>query len=129
MVQVSLNAVICDLVQPLKARLHGQIDILIFNPPYVPTEEEEAMVAQSQGEIAGAWAGGFDGMVVTNRLLDELNLILSPKGCFYLVALKQNDPQGIIARMREQWSLEGKVVLQRRAGREHLFILRFMRIE
>ncbi|KAG8762149.1 S-adenosylmethionine-dependent methyltransferase [Ceratobasidium sp. 423] len=119
---VSLNAVICDLVQPFKSRLHGQIDVLIFNPPYVPTEEEEAMVAQSQGEIAGAWAGGFDGMAVTNRLLDELN------GCFYLVALKQNDPQGIIARVKEQWSLDGKVILQRRAGREHLFILRFTRL-
>jgi release factor glutamine methyltransferase len=71
---VSLNAVICDLVQPLKPRLYGQIDVLIFNPPYVPTEEEEAAIAQSQGEIAGAWAGGFDGMAVTNRLLDELSV-------------------------------------------------------
>ncbi|CEL57604.1 eRF1 methyltransferase catalytic subunit mtq2 OS=Schizosaccharomyces pombe (strain 972 / ATCC 24843) GN=mtq2 PE=3 SV=1 [Rhizoctonia solani AG-1 IB] len=107
--KVSLNAVICDLVQPLKPRLYGQIDVLIFNPPYVPTEEEEAAIAQSQGEIAGAWAGGFDGMAVTNRLLDELSSMLSPEGCFYLVALKQNDPQGIIARVREQWSLDGKV--------------------
>ncbi|KDN50301.1 hypothetical protein RSAG8_01637, partial [Rhizoctonia solani AG-8 WAC10335] len=128
MLQVSLNAVICDLVQPLNSRLRGQIDVLIFNPPYVPTEEEEATIAQSQGEIAGAWAGGFDGMAVTNRLLDELNSVLSPKGCFYLVALKQNNPQGIIARMREQWSLNGKIILQRRAGREHLFIIRFTRL-
>ncbi|KAF8708382.1 Methyltransferase, partial [Rhizoctonia solani] len=105
---VPLNAVICDLVRPLKPRLSGQIDVLIFNPPYVPTEEEEAIMAQSQADIAGAWAGGFDGMAVTNRLLDELDSILSPKGCFYLVALKQNDPQGIIARMREQCNLEGK---------------------
>ncbi|CAE6432826.1 unnamed protein product [Rhizoctonia solani] len=125
---VLLNPVICDLLQPLKSRLHGQIDVLVFNPPYVPTEEEEAIIAQSQGEIAGAWAGGFDGMAVTNRLLDELDSVLSPKGCFYLVALKQNDPPGIIARMREEWSLDGKVILQRRAGREHLFIIRFTRL-
>ncbi|KAF8679687.1 Methyltransferase [Rhizoctonia solani] len=105
---VPLDAVICNLVRPLKPRLSGQIDVLIFNPPYVPTEEEEAIMAQSQADIAGAWAGGFDGMAVTNRLLDELDSILSPKGCFYLVALKQNDPQGIIARMREQCNLEGK---------------------
>ncbi|CAE6522860.1 unnamed protein product [Rhizoctonia solani] len=98
---VSLNAVVCDLVQPLRYRLHGHVDVLIFNPPYVPTEEEEAMIAQSRAEIAGAWAGGFDGMAVTNRLLDELDSILSPKGCFYLVALKQNNPQGIIDRMRD----------------------------
>ncbi|KAJ1311557.1 hypothetical protein OPQ81_010041 [Rhizoctonia solani] len=125
---VSLNAVICDLIQPLKSRLHGQIDVLVFNPPYVPTEDEEVVKAQSHGEIAGAWAGGFDGMAVTNRLLEDLNSVLSPKGCFYLVALKQNDPQGIIARVREQWSLDGKVILQRRAGREHLFIIRFSRM-
>ncbi|ELU41422.1 hypothetical protein AG1IA_04545 [Rhizoctonia solani AG-1 IA] len=75
--QVPLDAVICNLVRPLKPRLSGQIDVLIFNPPYVPTEEEEAIMAQSQADIAGAWAGGFDGMAVTNRLLDELDVSLS----------------------------------------------------
>jgi methylase of polypeptide subunit release factors len=71
---LALNAVVCDLIGPLKSRLRRQIDVLIFNPPYVPTEEEEVLLAQARGEIAGAWAGGHDGMAVTNRLLEELDV-------------------------------------------------------
>jgi release factor glutamine methyltransferase len=74
LIQVSVNPVICDLVGSLRPRLFRSIDVLIFNPPYVPTEEEEALDAQAEGDIAGAWAGGFDGMAVTNRLLDDLDV-------------------------------------------------------
>ena len=37
--------------------------------------------------------------------------LLSPTGRFYLVAVKQNDIQGICRRMLERHSLEGKVCL------------------
>ena len=72
--QVRIDPVTCDLVAPLLPRLLHHVDVLIFNPPYVPTEEEEALNAQVQGDIAGAWAGGFDGMAITNRLLDDLGV-------------------------------------------------------
>lgn len=68
--------------------------------------------------------------------------LLSENGRFYLVALKQNNISGIQQRMLEEHGLESQVcgqyvlisgaetllfqvVLQRQAGREHLFILRF----
>ena len=35
--------------------------------------------------------------------------LLSPQGRFYLVALKQNDIQGICGRMLEQHGLKGEV--------------------
>ncbi|KAF8604945.1 S-adenosyl-L-methionine-dependent methyltransferase [Ceratobasidium sp. AG-I] len=125
---VRIDPVVCDLVAPLLPRLFHHVDVLIFNPPYVPTEEEEALNAQAQGDIAGAWAGGFDGMAITNRLLDNLGNILSPRGYLYLVALKQNDPSAIIRRMEGRWEMVGEIILERRAGREHLFIIRFARV-
>jgi methylase of polypeptide subunit release factors len=37
-VAAAVDAVRCDLVGPLGARLAGAVDVLLFNPPYVPSE-------------------------------------------------------------------------------------------
>ena len=50
------------------------MDILLFNPPYVPTDSDEADEAQQGANIAGAWAGGQDGMAVTEILLDQVEV-------------------------------------------------------
>lgn len=34
-----LDFINCDLLNPLLNRLQNQVDILIFNPPYVPSEK------------------------------------------------------------------------------------------
>lgn len=55
-------------------RLKHNIDLLIFNPPYVPTYDQEARFAQGEKDIAGSWAGGIDGMTITNLVLDFLTV-------------------------------------------------------
>uniref|UniRef100_A0A8H7Y8Q5 Uncharacterized protein n=1 Tax=Psilocybe cubensis TaxID=181762 RepID=A0A8H7Y8Q5_PSICU len=124
---VDIHVVNGSLDEPFQQRLSRKIDVIIFNPPYVPTSEEEAMIAQSSRNIGGAWAGGSDGMLVTNVLLQRIEALLSPNGRFYLVALKQNDIPKILQTMEQRFQLCGEIVLQRRAGREHLFIIRFLR--
>ena len=52
----------------------GGVDLLLFNPPYVPTITSEADDAQDARGIAGAWAGGQYGMDVTQRVLDALKV-------------------------------------------------------
>lgn len=39
------DAVAGDLLLPMLPRLAGKVDILLFNPPYVPTEDEEVPTA------------------------------------------------------------------------------------
>jgi release factor glutamine methyltransferase len=52
------------------------IDILLFNPPYVPTDSEEALSGQDDANISSAWAGGEDGMQITESLLRNVKVEL-----------------------------------------------------
>ncbi|GBE78428.1 S-adenosyl-L-methionine-dependent methyltransferase [Sparassis latifolia] len=115
------------LAEPLFPRLHHAVDILLFNPPYVPTYSDEANAAQHGADIQGSWAGGTDGIQVTEKLLQQVEDLLSPSGRFYLVAVTQNDVPGIRARMLKDYGLQSEVVLQRGAGIEHLFVIRMSR--
>jgi release factor glutamine methyltransferase len=72
--QVALDVVQASLASPLSKRCKGKIDILIFNPPYVPTDEAEKSDRQRMGDIGSAWAGGAIGMDVTNKLLEQVQV-------------------------------------------------------
>lgn len=73
-VQVAISSVRTFLAEGLRQRLSGLVDVLIFNPPYVPTTIDEVTAAQTDSDIAGSWAGGYDGMQVTNKLLDQASV-------------------------------------------------------
>jgi release factor glutamine methyltransferase len=63
-----------DLLSAL--RLRSAVDVLVFNPPYVPTDHEDAWA----GEIRSAWRGGGMGMETTSRVLDSLSVRICIKG-------------------------------------------------
>jgi release factor glutamine methyltransferase len=71
---VDLSVIVCDLANPLFKRLKGNVDVLIFNPPYVPTDQQEASEATKNRRIESSWAGGLQGMSVTNRLLPQVEV-------------------------------------------------------
>lgn len=71
---IPLNPVLTDLTSALLPRLERSVDVLVFNPPYVETEDEEAEMAQEGGAIERAWAGGKGGMRVTDRLLEQVEV-------------------------------------------------------
>jgi len=121
-----VDVVCADLASAYSPRVRHLVDVLVFNPPYVETVDQEATEAQASGSIDRAWAGGAAGMSVTNRLLAQLDTLLSPVGRFYLVAVKENKPLDIIAELAKN-GFAGEIVLKRRAGREHLHVLRFTR--
>lgn len=94
----------------------------LFNPPYVPTPDEEV----ERPGIARAWAGGYRGRRVIDRLLPQLNATLSPRGELFMVTVLENEPQALLEEMRSQ-GFEGKVVLKRGADEELLHIVRLYR--
>ena len=101
-------------------RLAGLIDILVFNPPYVPTASTE----YDRETLRNTWAGGCDGMETTSRLWPHLRTLLSTDGVFYLVCVAGNSPDRIAAALG-QLGFTCNTVLSRLAGREKLSVLRF----
>ncbi|XP_038274559.1 methyltransferase N6AMT1 isoform X1 [Dermochelys coriacea] len=118
--KVHIHPVITDLVTGLLPRLSGKVDLLLFNPPYVVTSSEEA---QSHG-IEAAWAGGKNGREIMDRLFPLVPDLLSTGGLFYLVTIKENNPDEILETTKK-YGLRGTRVLSRQAGRETLTILKF----
>lgn len=117
---ISIQVVITDLAKAFESRLHKAVDLLIFNPPYVVTPTEEV----AGNDISASWAGGVKGREVMDRFFPIVPNLLTAKGLFYLVVIKEND-QDDIAHLMGTYGLKMKVVLSRRCGAEHLYVLRF----
>lgn len=119
---VSADVFVADLVSGLEKRLAGAVDVLVFNPPYVPTPEEEVGV----DGIMSAWAGGDRGRTVIDRMLEVVDLMLSSKGWFYLVTITANNPGEICQIMRRK-GFVSRIVIQRYTDEENLHVLKFWR--
>jgi release factor glutamine methyltransferase len=74
---VAIQAIHANFASPLHARLKHSVDIVLFNPPYVPTVDDEALDAQTLRGIEGSWAGGRAGMAVTDLFLERVEVPLS----------------------------------------------------
>ncbi|KAK4540870.1 hypothetical protein LTR36_008812 [Oleoguttula mirabilis] len=133
-----------DLASALKPQI---IDVLVFNPPYVPTESlpngtnhhdfadrddfasDEAFERDSH-LLALSYAGGIDGIETTNRLLEQLPEALSERGVAYILLCAQNRPEAVKERIRSWpagWSAVTVGSSGKQAGWERLSILRIWR--
>lgn len=65
-----MDAVLTDLVTAIQPAMNNKIDLLLFNPPYVPTPSEE--IAGNGIEVS--WAGGDRGREVIDRFLPRIKV-------------------------------------------------------
>jgi len=125
-----VEAVQCDLASALLPRLQHAVTWLLFNPPYVPTPDDEV---GSMG-IEAAWAGGVDGRRVIDRFLPQMAQLLErpPRGggpptanlaaAAYLVTVDENRPAELAARLKEEWGLRMRPLFRRRTKNEFLTV-------
>ena len=74
-----------DLLQPLFARcLQGRLDLLISNPPYIPTSLLKLLSPEVQHEPRLALDGGPDGLAYHRRIIAEAPDLLRPGGSLLL---------------------------------------------
>ncbi|KAI3664936.1 hypothetical protein L6452_43549 [Arctium lappa] len=111
-----------NIAAGLEKRLAGLVDVMVVNPPYVPTPEEEV----GGDGIAAAWAGGENGRSVIDKILPIADNLLSEKGWLYMLFLAANDPLQICLQMRDK-GYAAKIVVQRATEEESLHVIKFWR--
>lgn len=119
-----IDSLRCSLTSGLRP---GLIDVLIFNPPYVPDSEPVPVPPCDDDDTRWldlALVGGKDGMQVTNELLNHLDTILSHQGIAYILFCKRNKPEQVASAMRSKdWVVE--FIEERTAGWEVLSVWKF----
>lgn len=70
-----------DLYKPLPSRLHGKIDLLVANTPYVPSDQIKLLPREARiHEPKVALDGGVDGLDIQRRVAKEAPLWLTEGG-------------------------------------------------
>ncbi|OBT45350.1 hypothetical protein VE00_04047 [Pseudogymnoascus sp. WSF 3629] len=136
-----------DLTSAVKA---GSVDVLVFNPPYVPTPDvpvlqdgdgdaeapadREVAYERESRLLALSYAGGRDGMEVTDRLLAEIPRVLSQRGSAFVLLCAQNKPQDVMKGVRGweggggRWEAEVVGRSGKKGGWEKLVVVRIWRV-
>lgn len=118
-----MNKVLLECTQTdLTTSLKCKFDIILFNPPYVLTDEHEI----TGYGLNRAFAGGVKGRTITDRFLNDLHNTLSDGGVCYLLLLKENNIGEIEEKMRDK-GFEARLVIQRKIPGEHLYVYKFYR--
>ncbi|EAR95128.1 methyltransferase small domain protein (macronuclear) [Tetrahymena thermophila SB210] len=138
-----------DVAEGLYNRLKGQADVVICNPPYVPTEDEEVASAYQklyqkdkllkEGKmeemkkincIEASYAGGEDGMVVTQNMIDTSLDLLAPNGSLYIFLIFENGVESIVkAIQQERPEFKCQVLLKQRKYNELQYVLKCSRLK
>ncbi|KAH9385445.1 release factor glutamine methyltransferase [Nematocida major] len=108
---INATAVRASMVEGIKKK----IDMAVFNPPYLPSEQKYL-----HGDwIDRSWAGGADGMEITDKFFAETSHI----PVRYVVLCQYNNPRNVEARlMREGYSVQ--TIKQKKVLNERLLVIR-----
>lgn len=102
----------------LFAGVRGRFDLILFNPPYLPGEEQEP-----KDELSQAWDGGKDGRRVIDRFIRECREYLRQGGRVLMVQSSLSD----LEKTREMFLSQGfkvSVVAEKGFFFERLYVVK-----
>jgi release factor glutamine methyltransferase len=109
---VNITFIKSDLFEDIK----GEFDLIMFNPPYLPTEPGDY-----DDELAASWDGGATGREVTDRFTRELKNHLSKDGRALLIRSSLSMREKTSASLK-QHSLNSKTVDEKPLFFEKLYL-------
>jgi release factor glutamine methyltransferase len=104
--------------------LRGPFDLIIFNPPYLPTKPDERM----EDWLEYALDGGPDGRAVISRFANEVGRVLSPGGRVLLLISSLTGEEAVI-EIFTKLLYRVDIVTKRRVYDEDLLILKIQKKE
>jgi len=102
----------------------GQFDVVIFNPPYLPTADDEKI----RGWLNRAFDGGPDGRAVIKRFLAGIKRILPVGGRVLTIFSTLTDAEAVCELYRQHgFSIE--IAAQEKVPFETIIVLRCVRVQ
>ena len=92
--QTHIDVRLGDLFGPVKDE---KFDLILFNTPYLPTDEDEIV----NDELDAAWDGGKDGRSVIDRFIKDLSAHINPRGHVQLVQSSLSNVEETIGKLME----------------------------
>jgi release factor glutamine methyltransferase len=104
-----------DLFDPLPTSIHGWVDLLLVNAPYVPTNEIATMPSEARNyEPRITLDGGADGLAVHRLVIAAAPAWLASGGTLLIETGTQQAP--VAAALVEQAGLSSRIAHSRKRG-------------
>ena len=81
-----------NLFEPVKNR---KFDVILFNTPYLPTEEEDII----DSDLNYAFDGGSDGRKIIDRFLNEVKNHLNEGGCVQIIQSSLSNTEQTLVKL------------------------------
>lgn len=107
----------------------GSIDLLVFNPPYVPTDSipdstDFATTSCLGQNLIKSWSGGPNGSEIIFKLIEgDLYAKMTMNSVFYLLVLKENNPDAIVEALCKR-RFTANIIKHRKIRGELLYIIK-----
>ena len=104
-----------------------KFDIIIFNPPYVTTDDDEYKRALEKKDIYASWAGGKKGSETIFKFISQLKDFIKDDSIIYLLLSKENEYLKIIDDINNCINFQFEILMKIKATNEKLAVFKFFK--
>ena len=104
-----------NLFEPIE---NEKFDLILFNTPYLPTEEDQKL----DDELNAAFDGGLEGRETIDKFLEEVKDYLNEEGRVQLVQSSLSDNEKTIKKL-EQYGFDARITAREKCFFEEIVVI------